>query len=99
MEPEGYQNDEIYVNGFSTSLPADVQEKAIKTVMGLEKAKILRLGYAVEYDYFHPNQLNYRLELPVALFSGSASGPWPFSALIIINLPACYWVNTQPYYG
>ena len=62
LEPEGYENDEIYVNGFSTSLPGDVQEKALKTVPGLENAKIIRLGYAVEYDYFHPSQLKYTLE-------------------------------------
>ena len=58
LEPEGYENDEIYVNGFSTSLAGDIQERAFKTVRGLEKAKILRLGYAVEYDFFPPDQLN-----------------------------------------
>lgn len=62
LEPEGYDNDEIYVNGFSTSLPADIQEKALRTVAGLEKAQILRLGYAIEYDYFPPHQLKYSLE-------------------------------------
>lgn len=62
LEPEGYENDEIYINGFATSLPGDVQEKAIKTVPGLEQAKFIRLGYAVEYDYFHPSQLKYTLE-------------------------------------
>ena len=62
LEPEGYENIEIYVNGFATSLPGDVQEKALKTVPGLEKAKLIRLGYAVEYDYFHPSQLKYTLE-------------------------------------
>ncbi len=62
LEPEGYDNVEVYVNGFSTSLPRDVQEKSIKSIPGLEKAKIIRLGYAVEYDYFPPNQLGYNLE-------------------------------------
>jgi len=62
LEPEGYDNIEVYVNGFSSSLPADIQEKAIRSVRGLEKSKILRLGYAVEYDYFPPNQLKYTLE-------------------------------------
>lgn len=57
LEPEGYDSKEVYVNGFSTSLPADIQEKALKTVSGLENAKILRLGYAVEYDFFPPDQL------------------------------------------
>ncbi len=62
LEPEGYENVEVYVNGFSTSLPRDVQEKSIRSIPGLEKAKILRLGYAVEYDYFPPNQLKKTLE-------------------------------------
>jgi tRNA uridine 5-carboxymethylaminomethyl modification enzyme len=62
LEPEGYDSDEIYVNGYSTSLPEDIQVKSIKTIPGLEKAKILRLGYAVEYDYFPSSQLNYTME-------------------------------------
>lgn len=62
LEPEGYLNKEVYVNGFSTSLPEDIQERAIKTVSGLENAQIIRLGYAVEYDFFFPHQLNYTLE-------------------------------------
>ncbi|MGD9898281.1 MAG: tRNA uridine-5-carboxymethylaminomethyl(34) synthesis enzyme MnmG [Calditrichaceae bacterium] len=62
LEPEGYDNDEVYVNGFSTSLPADVQEKSIRTIQGLENTKIIRLGYAVEYDFFSPSQLKYTLE-------------------------------------
>ncbi|MGH1366385.1 MAG: tRNA uridine-5-carboxymethylaminomethyl(34) synthesis enzyme MnmG [Calditrichia bacterium] len=62
LEPEGYDNPEVYVNGFSTSLPADVQEKAIRTVTGLERAKIVRLGYAVEYDFFPSYQLHQTLE-------------------------------------
>ncbi len=62
LEPEGYNNVEVYVNGFSTSLPGDIQERALRTVSGLEKVKILRLGYAVEYDFFPPNQLQHTLE-------------------------------------
>ena len=62
LEPEGYHTTEVYVNGFSTSLPADIQERAIRTVPGLEKAKIIRLGYAVEYDFFPPDQLKHTLE-------------------------------------
>ena len=63
LEPEGYDNQEIYVNGFSTSLPEHIQMKAIKTIPGLEKAKIIRLGYAVEYDFFPPHQLHFSLEI------------------------------------
>jgi tRNA uridine 5-carboxymethylaminomethyl modification enzyme len=62
LEPEGYDNPEIYINGFSTSLPESIQIKAIRSIDGLERAEIIRLGYAVEYDYFPPNQLQYTLE-------------------------------------
>jgi len=77
LEPEGYDNDEIYFNGFSTSLPPDIQEKALRTVAGLEKAQILRLGYAIEYDYFPPHQLKYSLESKLInglYFAGQISG-------------------------
>ena len=62
LEPEGFNNPEVYVNGFSTSLPADVQEKALRTVAGMENAKIIRLGYAVEYDFFPSRQVHPTLE-------------------------------------
>ncbi len=62
LEPEGYDNDEIYVNGFSTSLPIDIQERSIHSIPGLEQAKIIRLGYAVEYDFFPPSQIKHTLE-------------------------------------
>jgi tRNA uridine 5-carboxymethylaminomethyl modification enzyme len=62
LEPEGYTNKEIYLNGFSTSLPENIQVRAIKTIPGLEKAEIIRLGYAVEYDFFPPYQLYYSME-------------------------------------
>jgi tRNA uridine 5-carboxymethylaminomethyl modification enzyme len=62
LEPEGLDTDEIYCNGISTSLPADVQEKIIRLIPGLEKAKILRFGYAVEYDMVWPSQIRSTLE-------------------------------------
>lgn len=77
LEIEGYQAKEVYVNGFSTSLPADVQEKAIRTIPGLENVKILRLGYAVEYDFFPPHQLKHTLETKAVknlFFAGQING-------------------------
>ena len=62
VEPEGWNTTEIYVNGFSTSLPHDVQYKALKKVAGFENVKFLRFGYAIEYDYFPPTQLKHTLE-------------------------------------
>ena len=62
IEPEGLDTVEIYINGFSTSLPADVQFKALKKIAGLEKVKMFRPGYAIEYDYFPPTQLTQTLE-------------------------------------
>lgn len=77
LEPEGFNNNEIYVNGFSTSLPGDIQERAIKTVPGLEQAKLIRLGYAVEYDFFPPDQLIHTLETKLIenlYFAGQING-------------------------
>ena len=64
-EPEGWETMEFYINGFSTSLPDDVQARALRTVPGFEKAKILRPGYAIEYDYFPPTQLKHTLETKI----------------------------------
>jgi tRNA uridine 5-carboxymethylaminomethyl modification enzyme len=67
LEPEGRQTEEIYVNGISTSLPRDVQDQVIRLIPGLEKAEIMRYGYAVEYDFCPPDQLQPTLESkPVA---------------------------------
>jgi len=77
LEIEGYRAKEVYINGFSTSLPADVQEKAIRTISGLENVKILRLGYAVEYDFFPPHQLKHTLETKAIknlFFAGQING-------------------------
>ncbi len=62
LEPEGFDNPEVYVNGFSTSLPEDVQIQALRSVPGLENAQIIRLGYAIEYDFFPSYQIHHTLE-------------------------------------
>jgi tRNA uridine 5-carboxymethylaminomethyl modification enzyme len=77
LEPEGLTTDEWYINGFSTSLPFDVQLKALKTIPGLENAQIIRPAYAVEYDYAFPTQLSLTLEsnkLESLFFAGQING-------------------------
>jgi tRNA uridine 5-carboxymethylaminomethyl modification enzyme len=77
VEPEGFNTVEIYVNGFSTSLPEDVQIKALRMVPGFEKCKMFRPGYAIEYDYFPPTQLTYSLEtkrIENLFFAGQING-------------------------
>jgi tRNA uridine 5-carboxymethylaminomethyl modification enzyme len=77
VEPEGWKTVEIYVNGFSTSLPEDVQMAAIKTIPGFEQAKLFRPGYAIEYDYFPPTQLKHTLETKTIehlYFAGQING-------------------------
>ncbi|WP_035335092.1 tRNA uridine-5-carboxymethylaminomethyl(34) synthesis enzyme MnmG [Dokdonia sp. PRO95] len=77
IEPEGWNTCEIYVNGFSTSLPEDVQFKALKSVAGFENVKFFRPGYAIEYDYFPPTQLKHTLETKLVsglYFAGQING-------------------------
>ena len=77
VEPEGWNTVEVYVNGFSTSLPEDVQYKALCSVPGFENVKFFRPGYAIEYDYFPPTQLNYSLETKLVenlFFAGQING-------------------------
>ncbi|ARV15746.1 tRNA uridine-5-carboxymethylaminomethyl(34) synthesis enzyme MnmG [Polaribacter sp. SA4-12] len=77
IEPEGWTTCEMYVNGFSTSLPEDVQDKAIRSVAGFENVKFLRYGYAIEYDYFPPTQLKHSLEtkkIENLFFAGQING-------------------------
>ena len=62
VEPEGWDTVEVYLNGFSTSLPEEIQYEALRKIPGMEQAKIFRPGYAIEYDYFQPTQLNHTLE-------------------------------------
>ena len=77
VEPEGWNTVEVYVNGFSTSLPEEVQHAAISKVPGFEKVRFFRPGYAIEYDYFPPTQLNYSLEtkqIENLFFAGQING-------------------------
>lgn len=77
VEPEGWNTVEIYVNGFSTSLPQDVQMKAMRLILGFENAKMFRPGYAIEYDYFPPTQLKLTLETHLVdnlYFAGQING-------------------------
>lgn len=77
LEPEGYESDIVYLNGFSTSLPEEVQQEALGTIPGLEKCRMLRPGYAVEYDFFPPHQLEHTLETKLVrglYFAGQING-------------------------
>ena len=77
VEPEGWNTVEIYVNGFSTSLPEDIQLAAMKTIAGFEHVKMFRPGYAIEYDYFPPTQLKHTLETKIVsnlYFAGQING-------------------------
>ena len=77
VEPEGWNTVEIYVNGFSTSLPEDVQYEALRTVPGFENVRVFRPGYAIEYDFFPPTQLQYSLEtkrISNLFFAGQING-------------------------
>ncbi|MBD3583751.1 tRNA uridine-5-carboxymethylaminomethyl(34) synthesis enzyme MnmG [Flavobacterium selenitireducens] len=77
VEPEGWDTVEFYVNGFSTSLPEDIQYKALKSVAGFENVKFFRPGYAIEYDYFPPTQLKHTLETKLVdglYFAGQING-------------------------
>ncbi len=77
IEPEGWNTVEIYVNGFSTSLPEEVQYEALRKIVGFEKAKMFRPGYAIEYDFFPPTQLKYTLETKLIrslFFAGQING-------------------------
>ena len=83
VEPEGWSTVEVYVNGFSTSLPEDVQYKALCSIPGFEEVKMFRPGYAIEYDYFPPTQLKYSLETKLVdnlFFAGQINGTTGYEA-------------------
>jgi len=77
LEPEGYNTNVVYVNGFSTSLPEEIQEEGLRSIAGLENVKMLRPGYAVEYDFFPPHQVKLTLETKLIdglFFAGQING-------------------------
>lgn len=77
LEPEGFETNEVYVNGFSTSLPEEIQYEALQSLPGLSEVKMIRPGYAIEYDYFFPHQINRSLETKLVknlYFAGQING-------------------------
>jgi tRNA uridine 5-carboxymethylaminomethyl modification enzyme len=104
LEPEGYHTREVYVNGLSTSLPEDVQLELVRTVEGLEKAEIMRPGYAIEYDYCPPTQLRPTLEtksIPGLYFAGQLNGTTGYEEAAAQGLlagvnAACFVLGRDP---
>ena len=103
VEPEGWNTVEIYVNGFSTSLPEEVQYEALRMVPGFEKARMFRPGYAIEYDYFQPTQLTYTLETKAIqnlYFAGQINGTTGYEEAacqgIMAGINANLKINNQP---
>ncbi|MEI6847678.1 MAG: tRNA uridine-5-carboxymethylaminomethyl(34) synthesis enzyme MnmG [Chlorobiaceae bacterium] len=115
LEPEGLETNEMYVNGFSTSLPEDIQEQGLRSIPGLGNAKIIRTGYAIEYDYFFPYQLNRTLETKLMenlYFAGQINGTSGYeeaaaqglmaginASLKIRNRPPLYLKRSDAYIG
>ncbi|MCK9421089.1 MAG: tRNA uridine-5-carboxymethylaminomethyl(34) synthesis enzyme MnmG [Bacteroidales bacterium] len=103
IEPEGWNTIEYYVNGFSSSLPEEIQFKALRKVVGFEKAKFFRPGYAIEYDYFPPHQLNLNLETKIIeglFFAGQINGTTGYEEAaaqgIIAGINAHLKINNKP---
>lgn len=103
VEPEGWNTHEVYVNGFSTSLPLETQYKAIKHIPGFENARFYRPGYAIEYDYFKPTQLRHSLETKLInglFFAGQINGTTGYEEAaaqgIIAGMNANLYVNEKP---
>ena len=89
LEPDGLDTDEIYANGISTSLPLDVQERLVHSIPGLERAEIMRAGYAIEYDFVHPTQLAATLEcrdVPGLWLAGQVNGTTGYEEAAALGL-------------
>ena len=97
LEPEGLTSNEIYPNGISTSLPFDVQMQIVRSMQGMENAKIVRPGYAIEYDFFDPRDLKPTLEskfIQGLFFAGQINGTTGYEeaaaqGLLVLTLPVC----------
>jgi tRNA uridine 5-carboxymethylaminomethyl modification enzyme len=103
LEPEGWNTNEYYINGFSSSLPMDVQYKAIHKIKGLENVKMFRPGYAIEYDFYYPTQLRHNLEtkaIDSLFFAGQINGTTGYEEAaaqgIMAGINACFKVNNRP---
>lgn len=103
VEPEGFDNIEIYLNGFSSSLPEDIQYKAIRAMEGFENAKFLKPGYAIEYDYFSPTQLDSSLEtkrISNLFFAGQINGTTGYEEAgcqgLMAGINAVHKINNKP---
>lgn len=103
VEPEGFDNIEIYLNGFSSSLPEDIQYKAIRAMEGFENAKFLKPGYAIEYDYFSPTQLDSSLEtkkISNLFFAGQINGTTGYEEAgcqgLMAGINAVQKINNKP---
>lgn len=102
VEPEGWNTVEVYVNGFSTSLPEDIQYEALRKVKGFEQVKFFRPGYAIEYDYFPPTQLKHSLQTKLfqnLFFAGQINGTTGYEEAaaqgLMAGINAHQWVNDK----
>lgn len=102
VEPEGWNTVEVYVNGFSSSLPEDVQYKALRKIRGFENAKMFRPGYAIEYDFFQPTQLKHTLETKLVdglFFAGQINGTTGYEEAgcqgLIAGMNAHFWIRDE----
>ena len=105
LEPDGLDTEEVYANGISTSLPVDVQERLVRSIPGLERAEIMRPGYAIEYDFAHPTQLRATLEcrdVPGLYLAGQVNGTTGYEEAAALGLwaginAACASLGRAPF--